>query len=132
MSTEISKWVKCFNDKFLEFMNELIDTFPNDKDFKLFKQSFNMLKIVDDAKPVELFRQHAMQYRNNIDEENEEFFLNHDFEKELQMVRGNQSNLSQELMVKLKHYWVELSADNKAIVWKYLKLLYKINDKLTQ
>lgn len=131
MSTEKAKWVKCFNDKFVEFMNELIETFPNDKDFKMFKQSFNMLKLVDEAKPVELFRQHAMQYRENIDGENEEFFLNHDFERELQMVRnGSESSLSQELMVKLKQYWVELSVDNKAVVWKYLKLMYKINDKL--
>ena len=128
-----TKWIKCFNDKFLEFINELINTFPNDKDFKLFKQSFNMLKIVDDTKPQLLFKLHTDNYRTNIMNKDEEFFLKHTFENELKIVEdlnNNDSNFSNELMLKLKHYWVELTLENKETVWTYLILLYKINDKI--
>ena len=41
------KWIDCFNDKFEEFLKDLIICFPDDKDFKMFKHSFNLLKMVD-------------------------------------------------------------------------------------
>jgi len=133
-SNDIQKWVKCFNDKFLEFMNELINTFPDDKDFKLFKQSFNMLKLVDDNKPLQLFRVHASVYKSQILNNDEDFFLKHNFEDELQIVQNininANSNFSNELMIKLKQYWVDLTTENKKTVWSYLTLLYKINDKI--
>lgn len=135
MTLEKQKWTNCFNEKFIEFINELIETFPDDKDFKLFKSSYNMMKMMNDNAPIEIFRAHAMEYRDKIIEEDGTFFLKHNFQKEMAMSNlggeyGNHVNFSTDLLQKLKKYWVDLSNDNKAIIWKYLKLLYKINDKI--
>ena len=132
MTSDTAKWTRCFNDKFLEFMNELIQSFPDDKDFKLFKQSFNMLKLVDETKPLLIFRIHASIYKTQIESKDETFFLEHNFENEMKIAQqnSNDANFSNDLMMKLKQYWVDLTQENKEIVWKYLILLYKINDKI--
>jgi hypothetical protein len=121
------KWISCFNTKFEEFMKDLIYTFPDDKDFIMFKQSYNLLKIVDDKKPVQMFRVYAPKYYAKIEQRDETFFLEHDFNDELATADGN---LSVEVLIKLKGYWQSLSSENKDIIWRYLNLLYKINDKI--
>ena len=78
------KWITVFNEKFLEFIKDLIQTFPEDKDFKLCKQSFSLLQMVDERKPSEMFRAYALKYQDRIMKKDETFFLNHDFKEELE------------------------------------------------
>ena len=121
-----NKWVSLFNEKFEEFVKDLIITFPNDKDFKLYKNSFSLLKMVDTLKPIQMFREYAPKYRKEIVLCDESFFLNHDFKDELE----SDTNLSVDILLKLKVYWKGLESDNKSIIWSYLNLLYKLNDKI--
>jgi len=132
MATENSKWIECFNEKFVEFLNDLINTFPDDKDFKMFKHSFNLVKLMDDKQPLQYFRVYGPKYKPFVEEKNEQFFLSHDFKEEIELAKKEVSNnnISNQLMIKLKGYWQDLTADNKDIIWKYLTLLYKINDKI--
>tara|TARA_B110000261_G_C13017785_1_gene330825 strand:- start:5 stop:406 length:402 start_codon:yes stop_codon:yes gene_type:complete len=125
---DTKKWISVFNEKFIEFIKDLIDTFPNDKDFKLCKQSFSLLEMVDDRKPVEMFRLYAMKYRDKIMREEEDFFLTHDFKFELES--NNDTNFSIDLLIKLKKSWKSLNAQNKEVIWSYFKVLYKVNDKI--
>ena len=124
-----SKWISCFNTKFEEFMKDLIATFPEDKDFVMFKQSYNLLKIVDEKKPIQMFRVYGPKYQERIVNQDENFFLEHDFKEEINQA-GNMNNLSTDLLIKLKGYWKTLNKENKEIIWKYLSLLYKINEKI--
>lgn len=132
MANENQKWTECFNNKFIEFFNDLINTFPDDKDFKMFKQSFNLVKLVDDKQPLKYFRVYGPKYKTSVETKNEEFFLSHDFKEEIEEAKNEtkNSNISNQLMIKLKEYWKNLNEDNKEIIWKYLMLLYKINDKI--
>ena len=120
------KWTNTFNNTFQEFINDLINTFPDDKSFKLCKQSFTFMKNIDDTKPIEMFRVYALKYREQIISRDEGFFLNHDFKDE---ITADNVNLSVEILMTLKSYWKQLTDDNKDVVWKYLVLLYKLNDK---
>ena len=122
------KWVQVFNEKFLEFIKDLIETFPNDKDFKLCKQSFSLLQMVDERKPSEMFRAYALKYQERIMMKDESFFLKHDFKEELDT--NQDANFSLELLVKLKTCWSTLLEENKNVIWSYLQILYKINDKI--
>jgi hypothetical protein len=121
------KWINVFNEKFDEFIKDLIQTFPDDKDFKLCKNSFHLLKMVDITKPVQMFKVYALKYQNQISIRDEKFFLNHDFKEEIE---NSETNLSLDILKRVKLYWIDLDAENKQIIWSYLNLLYKLNDKI--
>ena len=122
------KWISVFNEKFLEFIKDLIETFPEDKDFKLCKQSFNLLLMVDAKKPIEMFNLYAMKYKEKILKQDEMFFLDHDFKEEID--NDIDANFSMELLIKLKKSWKGLTFKNKEVIWSYLQLLYKVNEKV--
>lgn len=127
--TDNKKWVNVFNEKFSEFIKDLIETFPDDKDFKLCKQSFTLLQMVDEKKPVEMFQIYAMKYKERIMNKEESFFLKHDFKEELE--KSDDPNFSVELLLKLKQCWKTLEQKNKDVIWSYLELLYKIENKIS-
>jgi len=127
--TDNKKWVNVFNEKFSEFIKDLIETFPDDKDFKLCKQSFTLLQMVDEKKPAEMFQIYAMKYKERIMNKEENFFLKHDFKEELE--KSDDPNFSVELLLKLKECWKTLEQKNKDVIWSYLELLYKIENKIS-
>ena len=127
--TDNKKWVNVFNEKFSEFIKDLIETFPDDKDFKLCKQSFTLLQMVDEKKPVEMFQIYAMKYKERIMNKEENFFLKHDFKEELE--KSDDPNFSVELLLKLKECWKTLEQKNKDVIWSYLELLYKIENRIS-
>jgi hypothetical protein len=127
--TDNKKWVNVFNEKFSEFIKDLIETFPDDKDFKLCKQSFTLLQMVDEKKPAEMFQIYAMKYKERIMNKEENFFLKHDFKEELE--KSDDPNFSVELLLKLKQCWKTLEQKNKDVIWSYLELLYKIENRIS-
>ena len=126
--TDNKKWVNVFNEKFSEFIKDLIETFPDDKDFKLCKQSFTLLQMVDEKKPAEMFQIYAMKYKERIMNKEENFFLKHEFKEELE--KSDDPNFSVELLLKLKQCWKTLEQKNKDVIWSYLELMYKIENKI--
>ena len=120
------KWVTMFNNKFEEFIKDLILLYPGDQDFTAAKYSFNMLKIADEYKPHILFREYGTRYEKYVFDKNEEFFLNHDYTDELK----NAPNFTDDIIYKLKSYWKDMNNDNREIIWKYLEVLYKLNSKI--
>ena len=71
---------ELFNNKLTEFLKELVQTFPNDPDFKLFQASVRVLRLADEKKPLELFNSGLTdEYKENIRNKNEAFFLNNDY-----------------------------------------------------
>jgi hypothetical protein len=121
------KWIECFNSKFEEFVKDLIQLYPDDKDFKLLKNSFCLLKMADMKKPYMLFALYSADYEAFVVNRDENFFLSHNFRD---IVDGD-TNFTDELMMKLKSYWKTISDENKEIIWKYLTLFYQIKKKLS-
>ena len=134
---DTAKFYDMFNNSLDEFIKELIKTFPDDTDFKLFKTSFNLLKIANVKKPLELFNLGLTnEYKQNIRDKNENFFLENDYSDVLnnkklnELEQINKDDISQKLIVKLKDYWKNLNEDNQKIVWQYFTVLLKICDKV--
>ena len=131
-------YYELFNNKLDEFIKELIKTFPQDPDFKLFQASSRVLKLANEKKPLELFNTGLTdEYKKNIREKNEDFFLNNDYSDVLNNEKlkqqpefNNDENVNNKLINKLKGYWSELSEENQEIVWQYFTILLKICDKL--
>lgn len=124
---------ELFNNKLTEFLKELVQTFPSDTDFKLFQASVRVLKLADEKKPLELFNSGLTdEYKENIRNKNEEFFLNNDYSDVLNnehLKKHNDNDINDKLINKLKGYWKELDDNNREIVWQYFTILLKICDR---
>lgn len=127
---ERQKWVACFNSKFEEFINDLISLY-DDINFKTVKSSFNMMKVVDDNKPYQLFSKYGGKYKEYVRTKNELFFLNYDYLDEINKtdVTIDKDNCANIITV-IKGYWSDMNDSNKEIIWKYLEILYKLLDKI--
>tara|TARA_B110000259_G_C13932250_1_gene369390 strand:- start:30 stop:452 length:423 start_codon:yes stop_codon:yes gene_type:complete len=122
-----------FNSKLNEFLNDLIKIFPDDTDFKMYKNAVNLIKIADIKKPLELYNIFVTEeYKKNIEEKNESFFLDHDYKEILnnEMINNVNSNVNNKLVNKLKGYWSDLTDENKEFIWSYFTLFLKINEKV--
>lgn len=121
---------ELFNNKLNEFLKQLINTFPDDPDFKLFQTSVRVIRLANEKKPLELFNLGLTDdYKNNIRNKNEEFFLNNDYKDVLNNNEVNNNDVNNKLINKLKGYWSNLDEDNKKIVWDYFTILLKICDR---
>lgn len=123
---------ELFNNKLNEFLKELISTFPEDPDFKLFQASVRVIKLANEKKPLELFNSGLTpEYKENIRSKNEKFFLDNDYSDVLSNpnLTNTDDDVNNKLINKLKGYWSKLDEDNKNIVWQYFTILLKICDK---
>lgn len=133
MGSTDNKFYDMFNDTLSNFIKDLINVFPDDNDFKLFKTSSNMVKLASVKKPLELFNLGLTpEFKQNIRDKNEDFFLNNDYSDVLnnEELKKVDNDINNELISKLKDYWKELSNDNKGTVWKYFTILLKLCDKV--
>lgn len=122
------KLLNIFNTQLSEFILELIKIFPQDKDFRAFKNGFNLLKLADEKKPLELFYKGMVDngFDEKIKTKNEDFFLTNNYNKIINDV--DDDNINDKLINKLKNYWNDLTVDNKNTVWTYFGNLLKISE----
>jgi hypothetical protein len=116
------KYFQAFNNHLSLFIKDLMLAFPDDKDFALCKNSLNLLVINNEQKPCKLFHTFISDYKDNILNKNEDFFLNNDYSEIMS------EDVTSSLINKLKNYWTLLEND-KDKVWNYLILLIKLSDR---
>tara|TARA_Y100001970_G_scaffold294318_1_gene450457 strand:- start:9633 stop:10025 length:393 start_codon:yes stop_codon:yes gene_type:complete len=130
----MDKYYTIFNTKIIEFLNDLIRIFPNDNDFKMYKNAITLVKLADEKKPLEFYQIFVTdEYKEHINNKNEKFFLEHDYKEILNSKELNKEldgNVNNKIVNKLKGYWSQLSTENKEIVWNYFTLFLKISEKI--
>ena len=80
MSNNVSI-LNIFVTQLMNFTNDLILLFPNDKDFKLFKNGIVLLKATNPRKILTLFDQYVSKYESKIMVKDETFFLVNTYEE---------------------------------------------------
>ena len=120
--------LKIFNNQLYNLAKVLVNRFPTNKDLKLGLTGIETLKQCNPKKNIEMFTIYGYKYRTNILSEDEDFFLNED------LISSNfDSNQvdqdSFDLMKTLKENWNLLENNEKKNIWKYLKVLVKLNEK---
>lgn len=118
MSKEISK----FNNLLEEFLEKIIDAFPNDK-LKTYRRGFLLIKAVSPSVPVNLFMAGCVQYKKEIVSRNDNFFLKDDKIKEKVNMFGNFSD-----DCGLDSYWDVLTVSTKKAVWDYVQSLFVLGE----
>jgi hypothetical protein len=125
-------FLTAFNNIIFKFIDDLISTFPEESEFKVYKQTLIILKAANAKKMCLLFKNYSYIYREKINGKDETFFINNDYTelKEASMKSFDDDSVSA-IIEKLKIYWVELSNENKDKIWKYLNTMIQLSDLVT-
>ena len=118
----------AFNTQLDKFLNELIQTYPEDKDFTYYKRLIDNLKKFNIRKPIEYFASTIQKHTKQIMDRNSDFFLNNF--GQIVNEEGADKDTQNEafrLFNNLKKYWLEMSDDNKKVIWDYLNVLTKLS-----
>tara|TARA_Y100000389_G_scaffold197615_1_gene232558 strand:- start:1449 stop:1853 length:405 start_codon:yes stop_codon:yes gene_type:complete len=130
-----TRFYEIFNKKLQELLSDLIVVFPDDKDFKLFKNSVRLITLADVKKPLQMFKLSLTdEYKKNIEERNTDFFLDNDYSDVLNndIIKQtmNDDDVNKKLINKLKGYWKDLNDNNRDTIWSYFNILLKLSNKI--
>ena len=117
--------IKAFNKILLNFIKELENKYPEETDISIYKNSVILLDKTNPKLISNYYKIYVYIYKDYIDEKNESFFLNNDFNEETGgsewcFVRG----------MRLKKYWKDLSDKSKDAVWEYFLTLNKLVENI--
>ena len=118
---------KAFNNVLIDFMDDCILVFPEENDFKQFKRGAQFLKKFNPKKIPTIFKGYVKIYRSQIDNREESFFLENEYD-DLDEVKDDNELI--DMIAKIKKYWVGMSTENKDKIWKYLEVLVKLSDNI--
>lgn len=118
-------FLSAFNNLVIKFNEDLISSFPEENDFKVYKRGIMLLNSANSKKICLLFKDYMVFYRQKILEKDESFFLNNNY---TEIVNNVQSDGLESIIAKLKNYWNTMSSINKEKIWEYLNSLIKLSD----
>lgn len=123
MSKDI--FIDRFNTTAEEFLTELSENFPSIGFLSQFRTGFSFLKNINKNQPQHVFNVYvAAKYKQYILDQDEVFFLNENYD-----ISGEQKDYWVNFIDSIRSIWKELSDENKAVVWKYFRVLVALNDK---
>lgn len=118
----------AFNTQLDRLLENLINYFPGNDNFKNFQTIFSLLKTTNPRKIMSLFKTYVTdKYKTQILEKNEEFFMENKFEEEKSNIKND--NYADDLIKQLKEHWSKIDEKNKEIIWKYFQVLVVLSEK---
>lgn len=110
--------VGAFTEMMDQFLDELVETFPEETGLKKYQSTFDLMKKANPRKCVEVFMNSARQFQNQIMTKNETFFL----ENSVEFLDA----------LNIKKWWSdELSDGTKGAIWQYLQTLMILGTTIT-
>jgi len=117
----------AFNNHFIEFLEDVSNIFPNDKDIKKSKVSLELLKKTNPRLIIKVWKEQiASKYREKIEAGDISFFLNKDYSSDI-----DGANESTKIMSSIERLRVPISnmgEDNQEKTMKYIQNLTKLSD----
>ena len=135
----------AFTTQVINLATELTNMYPNDSFFKSALTAASLMKKTNPRLMHNLMMENLSPYREQIFAEDDEFFadqivkleeekkteesesgsVSHDNEKRL-VQNEEQFNF----VLRVRTYWNEMSSNTKKQIWMYLKVLFKLSDRL--
>ena len=109
--------VGAFNDMMEQFLDELVQTFPEEKAIKKYKASFELVRKANPRKCVESFMATITPFAHKITSKDES-------------ILDDEFNLIRDINIKA-HWTPELSQNTKDAVWQYLQTLYMLGTTIS-
>jgi len=112
---------KAFNDMLEQFVQELIQTFPEEKCLKKYAVKIDMLRQSDPKKCVTKFMNKIKPYADSIMKKDPAFFM--------ECSDADIPKFVEEL--NLRTNWESSSQNTKDAIWQYLQTLYMLGTTIT-
>jgi hypothetical protein len=120
-------YLNKFNITFNEFIEDISSLFPEDSDFTLYKTALKTAISLDKKLAYNTFNTQVIEkYSTQILNRDETFFLEHQYS--IVNIKKEYSSI----IDKIKSYWSSMNEENKNIVWKYLKVLILLSNKIKE
>ena len=118
---------KIFLDAFygqcVDFLDQLIQVFPNDSDFATYKTALFLLQRTNPKLVPEQLILHVTPFEKTLRARDERFFMDYGF------VEYSQDDALGMIIGKMKDRWSILSENNKKCIWDYTNLLMDLASK---
>lgn len=124
---QIQTLQKAFNDHFDEFMDDIVNIFPDDIDIRNSRNSIKMLRKANPKLLIQIWNKYvSSKYASQIDDGNILFFIENDYNEDV----GSMENASQIINVinRLRNPIKLMSEENQKKAMKYIQNLKKICD----
>jgi hypothetical protein len=106
------------------FINDLFNIFPQNKEIALLKEKYYFAKDIDNKIIISYFVQYIYPHKQRIISQDETFFLEGGGQEELKESNGLKFRDN------IKNLWLnEMSEENKSIIWKYFKIFVVLCEK---
>lgn len=110
-------------DQLFSFLGELIEMYPNDMDFQVFRSSLKMVKMSNPSLAATYIKQYTAQFNEQILSKDEHFFIDYSFSE-------YGENVDLNIFAKLKNYFKNMDEKSKENVWKYTQNIVKLSNTL--
>lgn len=120
-------YLEKFNQTFSEFLEDILRVFPDDAELRMYHLAMKTAAAVKPTLVCGAFRKRvARPYGKQILARDESFFLSHEY-------ADIQSEFMQasKIIDKIKGYWSGMTPENREIVWKYFRVLIKLDERIT-
>ena len=97
--------------------------FPESKEIKLAYTGIKQLNNMNKKKLMEFFLGYAYKYKKQVEEADENFLINYDYNEFADEAE------SFDIIKSLKDNWHQLEKEEKESIWKYLQVLMVLTDK---
>lgn len=118
--------VTAFNNIGTQFMAELVETFPDEPQFKVFKSGVRALIWANKSKLIQLYAHYCDNFHDQITTKDENFFLSENYDT---IIDADDKDMVTQIIDKLKIHWKTMNTENKEKVWEYIQTLLKLSDQ---
>jgi hypothetical protein len=109
----------AFNTNLIRFFEELLDTFPEERDIKMALEALRGVKVINPKLILDLFYEYVYREAHEmISHEDENAIITYARTK-----IGQQFNEMSAALVIFDKHWATMSENNRTAIWKYLKVL---------
>ena len=118
---------KAFNDHFDEFMEDIVNIFPDDMDIRNSRNSIKMLRKANPKLLIQIWNKYvSSKYASQIEAGDITFFIDNDYNDDV----GNMENATQIMTAidRLRGPIKSMSPDSQEKSMKYIQNLKKIGD----
>ena len=118
---------KAFNDHFDEFMDDIVNIFPDDIDIRSSRNTIKMLRKANPKLLIQIWNTYvSSKYSTQIESGDISFFMDNDYTEDV----GNMENSAQIMtsIDRLRNPIKAMSKENQDKTMKYIQNLKKIGD----
>jgi hypothetical protein len=134
----------AFTTQVMNLATELTNMYPEDSFFKSSLTAISLMKKTNPRLLHNLMMENMTKYREQIFAEDDNFFAEQITKLEEEQNTDGSNDGSQEkeddliqteeqfnFVLRVRTYWNEMSPNTKKQIWMYLKVLFKLSDRLT-